>query len=157
MIDDSKEYIICSAVWYHNGKQYPFQNIYGINEGFVIGGLRHPICMSVCPANPYFQQKLVENGNETLSFEWNEDCAGEITAGFITSYGRFVNRQEAFEIALDCGQITRESIQKTQRIDIDVYKGKKVLYSEDVFPKQWYFATSDGKEVKKIINLYEGD
>lgn len=157
MIDDSKEYIICSAIWYKNGKQYPFQNIYGIDNGFVIGGFRHPMCMAVCPENPYFQEKLVENGDETLNFEWNKDCAGDVTSGFLTSYGRFVDRKEAFKVALECGQITRESILKTQGIDIDDYNGTKNLYSEDVFQKQTYFGTVDGKKVHFVVDLYNNN
>ena len=154
MIDDSKEYIICSAVWYQNGKHYPFQSVYGIDNGFVIGSLRHPMCMAVCPANPYFQVKAVENGDETLRFEWNGECAGDVEQGFITSYGRFVDRRDAFKLALESGQITRESILKTQGTDIDKYDGPMSLYSEDIFQKQWYLGTLDGS-VRKVIDLFD--
>lgn len=154
MIDNNKEYIACAAVWYQNGKHYPFQNIYGIDNGFVIGSFRHPMCMSVCPENPYFQHKLVENGNETLSFEWNPDCAGETVEGFITSYGRFVGRKEAFKLALSCGQITRQSIIETQGTDIEKYTKPISLYSEDIFPKQCHFGTVDGKEVVDTLDLF---
>lgn len=157
MIDNSKEYIACAAVWYQNGKHYPFQNVYGIDNGFVIGSFRHPMCMSVCPENPYFQHKLVENGDETLQFEWNPDCAGDVVQGFITSYGRFVDRKDAFKIALECGQITRESIMKTQGVDIGTYTGTMRLYSEDIFQKQWNFATEDGAETTEVIDIFKNN
>ena len=44
----------------------------------------------------------------------------------MTSMGRFVNREEAAEIAYNCGQITEEKV---------------ALFSEDVFPVQAYKAT----------------
>ena len=69
MIDNSKEYIICSAIWYKNGKHYPFQNIYGIDNGFVIGSFRHPMCIAVCPENPYMQDLRISKQEATLPFE----------------------------------------------------------------------------------------
>lgn len=153
MIDDSKEYIICAAVWYRNGKTYPFQSVYGIDNGFVIGSFRHPMCMSVCPENPYFQHKLVENGDETLRFEWNPECKGETVQGFITSYGRFVDRREAFTLALASGQVTRESIRLTQGVNIDEYDKPLSLFSEDIFQKQWYFGSTDGS-VRTVMDLF---
>ena len=125
MIDDSKEYIIASAIWYKNGKHYPFQSVYGIDSGFVVGGFRHPMCISVCSENPYFHVRKVEEGNEALPFEWDESCCGKTEQGFITSHGRFVDRKEAFRIAKVCGQI-----------GID---GERSLYSEDVFPEQAFY------------------
>ena len=57
-------------------------------------------------------------------------------------------------MALECGQIDRESILKTQGTDIDKSKHELSLYSEDIFPKQYYYGTVNGKEVKKVIDLY---
>jgi hypothetical protein len=160
MIDDSKEYIICSAIWFQNGEHYPFQNVYGIDNGFVIGSFRHPMAMSVCPENPYLQDIRINEGKAALPFEWGgqwKECGKSkgTVQGFITSYGRFVDRKEAFIMALDAGQITRESILKTQGIDIDSYDGPKQLFSEDIFTKQWYYGTRDGEKVKEIMDLFE--
>lgn len=54
----------------------------------------------------------------------------ETTQGFITSYGRFVDRKEAMEIALKCGQV-REEYLGNKRIG---------LFSEDIFPHQTIYA-----------------
>lgn len=162
MIDNSKEYIICAAIWYQNGEHYPFQNIYGIDNGFVIGSFRHPMAISVCPENPYMQDIRICNEEATLPFEWGGQWAEcgrskKTVQGFITSYGRFVDREEAFQIALESGQITKETINVTQGMDLDTYEGKKRLYSEDIFPKQWMHKTVDGKTTRKLIDLYKND
>lgn len=146
MIDNTKEYIICSAIWYKNGKQYPFQNIYGIDNGFVIGGFRHPMCIGVCPENPYIQRIKVNDGTAALPFEWDPDNALDTEQRFIMSYGRFVNRKEAFKLALSANQINRESILKTQGINIDTYKKDMSLYSEDIFQKQMQY--------DKVVDLF---
>lgn len=91
MIDDSKEYIIASAVWYQDGKHYPFQSVYGISSGFVVCGFRHPMCLNL-PLEKNFNDERI--------------CPSE--QGFITSQGRFVTRKEAFDIAKQCGQIDLE-------------------------------------------------
>jgi len=53
MIDNSKEYIACSAIYYDNGIKYTFMSGYGVKSGFVLGGLRHPFIVSILPSNPY--------------------------------------------------------------------------------------------------------
>lgn len=161
MIDNTKEYIICAAIWYRNGKHYPFQNIYGIDNGFVIGSFRHPMAIAVCPENPYMQDIKLNRGEAALPFEWGKEwanCSGKQTVqGFITSLGRFVDRKEAFKLALGAGQITKESILITQGVDIDTYEKELPLYSEDIFPKQYNYGTVDGKVVKEIIDLYKNE
>lgn len=110
MIDDSKEYIIASAIWYQNGKRYPFQSAYGVSSGFVVCGFRHPMCLNL-PLEKNFNDERI--------------CPSE--QGFITSHGRFVGRKEAYIIAKECGQITFTETNRS-------------LFSEDVFPKQDFFA-----------------
>lgn len=125
MIDNSKEYIACSAIHYDNGIKYTFMSSYGVKSGFVLGGLRHPFIMSVLPENVYFS--MVEDRQRELNseLEWNKNLEKhEVTQGFITSYGRFVNRKEAMEIALACGQVKKEEL-GNERIG---------LFSEDIFP-----------------------
>lgn len=125
MIDNTKEYIACSAIHYDNGIKYTFMSSYGVKSGFVLGGLRHPFIMSVLPENVYFS--MVEDRQRELNseLEWNKNLEKhEVTQGFITSYGRFVNRKEAMEIALACGQVKKEEL-GNERIG---------LFSEDIFP-----------------------
>lgn len=131
MIDNTKEYIACSALHYDNGKKYTFMEGYGVQSGFVIGGLRHPFIMSVLPENVY--SCMVEDRQRELNseLEWNKNLEKhEVIQGFITSYGRFVDRKEAMRIALACGQVQEKDL------------GNKLigLFSEDIFPQQEYYA-----------------
>ena len=120
MIDDSKEYIIAAAIWYDDGKKYNFQEVYGIRSGFVVAGFRHTYIYSIIPSNGNFP-----NGNDNLLSRNTSEYT--TTQGFITSYGRFVSREEAREIAIKCGQCKK-------------YEVGKLLYSEDVFKYQINYA-----------------
>jgi len=107
MIDNTKEYIICAAIWYDDGieedseeyknevhfpmhgKGRTFTNN-NIKTGFVIGGFRHGNCISVRPSNPRF----------------NEDQ--HTVQGFLTSKGRFVDRWQGMYLAWMAGQVNNE-------------------------------------------------
>lgn len=131
MIDNTKEYIACSAVHYDNGKKYTFMEGYGVQSGFVIGGLRHPFIMSILPSNVYSVNIPERLKSLYEELEWSKDLPKhEVTQGFITSYGRFVNRKEAMKIALACGQVKKEEL-GNERIG---------LFSEDIFPYQEIYA-----------------
>ena len=106
-----KEYIIAAANHYSNGdgNVLPFHSCYGIKEGFVIAGFRHPLVIQSAKA-------------------WKEKGYKCVEEGFITSYGRFVDRKEAYEIAKNVGQINYEKL------------SGDILFSEDVFNHQTYFA-----------------
>lgn len=101
MIDNSKEYAICAAIWYDDGisednkeemkfpahgKGRTFTND-NISTGFVIGGHRHGNCIAVMPTNPKFN-----GGLETVQ-------------GFLTSKGRFVDRYQGMCLAFIAGQV----------------------------------------------------
>ena len=47
-----KEYIIAAANHYSNGdgKRLPFHSCYGIKEGFVLAGFRHPLVIQAAKA-----------------------------------------------------------------------------------------------------------
>ena len=118
MIDDTKEYIIASAIWYDDGIGHPLMDVYGIASGFIIAGFRHANIISILPTNIHYKQ--------TLSPKWNDDIKEVKTIqGFINCYGRFVDRIEARQIAIDCGQVKEKEV------------GKQ-LFSEDVFKYQKY-------------------
>lgn len=111
------ETILCAAIHYNNGIEYPHQSIYGIKTGFVLAGYRHPNIIGILPTNIKFKN-LKDNH---LVIEWNENCPKHTTIqGFITSSGRFVDRKEAAQIALRSGQIER-------------LKFGNELYSEDLY------------------------
>lgn len=131
---DAPEYILCAAIHYDNGIEYKFQKLYGISTGFVLCGFRHPYIIDVLPTNPYFLKRLYEDEEidpaekqkyEELKYKygWQEKdlLRCETTQGFLTSKGRFVNREEALAIARKVGQVKDDA----------GYKGE--LFSEDLY------------------------
>ena len=82
MLDNSLEYILCSAILRKEPKPTTLFN----DIGKVELGFRH------CDILQKFQTEV----DRTPSAQ-----------GFLTSRGRFVSREEAKEIALKCGQITK--------------------------------------------------
>ena len=127
MIDDTKEYIACSAIHYDNGIKYPFMEVYGIQSGFVLCGLRHPYIGSVLPTNVFYEGE--EPSPELLHIKWDKSLpVHKAVQGFMTSYGRFVDRKEARGIAIRCGQCDERSLHSSD------------LFSEDVFKYQKYYA-----------------
>ena len=96
-----KSYIICSAIYVLNDKIYKAQPR-NIKEGFVITGRRHSDCYNtlIC-----------------LNYDINKNF--EDIQGFLTSNNRFVDRKEAYNIALECGQIEERE--------------NKLLISEDLY------------------------
>jgi len=98
------ERIVCAAIWYEDDiRKYNHQPV-NIIRGYVICGLRHHNCLMtraiLC--------KSVERGVNIV----------KTTQGFLTSKNRFVDRQEAAQIAFHAGQIKDK---------------KECLYSEDLY------------------------
>jgi len=103
-----KEYIICSAIWFDDGKAYVHQPT-NIETGFVMCGMRHHNVFTTIS----ILQEIID-GHSTLDlFEKKQ--------GFLTNKNRFVDRTEAKEIALKADQI------------IDLKKLKSMLFSEDIY------------------------
>lgn len=129
----SKEHIICSAIHYDNGLKYNFhQFTYGVETGFVLAGYRHPHIISVLPTNPYWLKNKFNDGDEeviqkyeelNVKYGWQEDSLTRCNTvqGFITNKGRFVNRKEAFQIALDAGQIDESNGVDRELFSEDLY------------------------------------
>lgn len=88
MIDSNKEYIISAAIHYSkNCGLVPFHSVYGISDGVVITGFRHPLCIQA-------------------AIPWMKKGYKEISQGFITSLGRYVSREEAAKLAYESGQVS---------------------------------------------------
>ena len=102
---DKKEYILCSAIHYRDGKEHPSQPV-NIETGYVICGLRH------------------HNIINTLGHVFDKYTDGDTDdeQGFLTNLGRFVNRVEGLEIAVNAGQVVKGK---------EVTKGR--LHSEDLY------------------------
>ena len=138
MIDSTKEYVICAAIWYkhrfreHIPRGFVAQNI---DKGMVIGQWRHPNCIYT-----HRQSRLGR-------------CIGSDrqVQGFLTSKGRFVDRWQAMELAYlanqvsydrafkkeYCGEvIDSDSFQKQtpheRHTDKD-YNGYNMRFSEDLY------------------------
>lgn len=128
-----KEHIICSAIHYDNGLKYNFhQFTYGVETGFVLAGYRHPHIISVLPTNPYWLKNKFNDGDEeviqkyeelNVKYGWQEDSLTRCNTvqGFITNKGRFVNRKEAFQIALEAGQIDESNGVDRELFSEDLY------------------------------------
>ena len=82
-----KEYILCSAVHFDDGKEYVHQPI-NIGSGYVVCGMRHHNC--------YMTVSVLSNG---IVMQDKEDIQG-----FITNRNRFVDRKEAMELVIENGQ-----------------------------------------------------
>jgi hypothetical protein len=87
MLNKSKTYITCSAIWFKNGIHYDHQP-FNIDTGFVICGHRHHNC---------FMTSYILNKNEKLQNV-------EEVQGFMTSGNNFVDREEGARIAFESGQ-----------------------------------------------------
>lgn len=113
MIDNSREYVLCAAIWYKDGTEAPRGMIaQNISSGVVIGQWRHGNCITVRATNPLWNaRKLAESRGEDsgniLTFEDTKKHFDEVD-GFITSEGRFVDRWQAAELAILSGQISEE-------------------------------------------------
>lgn len=102
---DKKEYILCSAIWYRDGKKHPHQPV-NIESGYVICGRRH------------------HNIINTLGSVFGKYTDGDTDddQGFITNLNRYVDRVEGLEIAKKANQLIREQ---------EITKGR--LHSEDLY------------------------
>lgn len=96
-----KEYILCAAIWFDDGKAYPYQPL-NITTGLVLCGHRHH-CI--------FQQigGLVGERQQLGIYEKEQ--------GFLTSTNHFVGRQEAAQLAFAAGQ-TPELLTKLYSEDL---------------------------------------
>lgn len=157
MIDNSKEYIICAAIWYKDGTEAPRGMIaQNIDSGVVIGQWRHGNCINVRATNPLWNKKKLaerinrEDDDIPMTTE-RPDINYDGLDGFLTSRGRFVDRWQAAKLALDAGQISEDvAVRSWDASEEDISddelmgsepkhrsgheRGKyKMLYSEDIY------------------------
>jgi|GEM_PF-2298766 hypothetical protein len=104
------EFIICSAIHYDDGIEYPHQ-AKNIHTGLVICGRRHHNCIT--------------NASLMLGDKYNKNLANRAAQGFMTSEDRYVNRKEAFRIALAQKQIIHNFY--------DENNADQILCSEDLY------------------------
>ena len=159
MIDNSKEYVICAAIWYKDGTEAPRGFIaQNIDTGVVIGQYRHGNVINVRATNPVWNKKILkerldrENGNVPMRVsDEAPDAEYDYVDGFITSKGRFVDRWQAMELAYMAGQVPYERAKKKdytgEYVDTAVFQaqvphnrhftndgnGWNMMYSEDIY------------------------
>lgn len=85
------EYILCSAIWFDDGKEYA-GTPYNIESGIVFCGWRH--------GNIFPQVGGTVTDRQAIGLFEKEQ-------GFITNLNRFVGREEAGAIAYKAGQIDK--------------------------------------------------
>lgn len=85
----SIEHIICAAIWLDDGQPHVHQPR-NIKTGVVIGGWRHHNCIAL---------------GTLIDIELSLEQRAGRHQGFLTSTGRFVDREEAFQIASRSGQL----------------------------------------------------
>ena len=81
-------YIICSAIWFDDGKEYPHQPK-NITTGYVVTGRRHHNCFMT---HTILKGEKSEKGIEPIQ-------------GFISSNDLFLDRKQASEFAFNACQI----------------------------------------------------
>ena len=96
------EFILCAAIWIKDGLKHR-QQPKNIEAGFVICGRRHNNCY----------QTIIDLKGDLKSLCENQQ-------GFMTSFDRFVDRKEAFEIAKRNNQI-------------EASKDNNILISENLY------------------------
>ena len=84
-----KEYILCAAIWFDDGKEYRHQPK-NIDTGLVLCGWRHGCIFPQIGG-------LVKERQQLGIYEKEQ--------GFLTNLNRFVGRKEGAEIALKANQI----------------------------------------------------
>lgn len=98
--------IICSAIHFNDGKTHVHQPN-NITSGFIVTGRRHCNCFAT----------IISLGTHKN----NIDIIERQTQGFLTSNNLFLNREEAYEFALESKQIKDDG------------RTKKRLFSEDLY------------------------
>lgn len=109
------EQILCAAIYYDDSiKRVHLPK--NLNTGICIGGYRHANCLTsfVAFLCPDWQTNL-EHDKLRVSFNRYS------IQGFLTSKGRFVDREEAMKIASESGQL------------LNKHNLKNELYSEDLY------------------------
>ena len=115
-MEKNKEYILCAAIHYDDGIVYRNINYkkLGIKTGFVLCGHRHGDIISMLPTNSSYI-----GPEKAFPLAKKEIGMFEDIQGFLTSLGRFVDREEAAKLAIACNKCTPYF--------------EKRLYSEDLY------------------------
>lgn len=159
MINNSKEWILCAAIWYKDGTEAPRGMIaQNIDSGVVIGQWRHGNCINIRATNPLWNKKTLKERSDRenqavpmrISTE-TPDIEYDYVDGFLTSKGRFVDRWQGMAVAYLAGQVPYERAKKKdytgEYVDNEEFQkqvpherhtnndgnGWNMMYSEDIY------------------------
>ena len=114
MIDNTKEYILCSAIKRKEPREGRHKCL----------SYKHPSCWE--KYGQIDDINLIEIGRRhDLMHMYPKEHLDHSQQGFYTSYGRFVDRQEAMIIAENAGQINRDCLSQGST--------SITLFSEDIY------------------------
>ena len=115
-MQETKEYIICAAIWVDDGVKRSNQPR-NIESGIVVGGWRHHNCIIMLKEMFYNGWNHCETCNRQRIETLNNDVQG-----FLTSKGNFVDRVDGLRIAKENNQLLDP-----------IGHGGTELYSEDLY------------------------
>ena len=159
MIDTSKEWVLCAAIWYKDGTEAPRGFIaQNISSGVVIGQWRHGNIINIRATNPIWNKKTlkerINRENQDVPMRISDekpDVDYDYVDGFLTSKGRFVDRWQGMAVAYLAGQIPYERAKKKdytgEYVDNEEFQkqvpherhtnndgnGWNMMYSEDIY------------------------
>jgi len=102
VINSKFEYILCAAIWFDDGKVHVHQPK-NIESGYVICGRRHHNCFAT--------SMLLKKKPNMI----------DIVQGFVSSHDKFYDRQEAYKIAKENGQLQFDDDNGKTLISEDLY------------------------------------
>jgi hypothetical protein len=96
-----RERVLCAAIWVDDGQEHPHLPR-NLKTGVVFAGWRHHNCFTAL--NLVFPRPTGPVDEEQLAGKHQ---------GFLTTWGRFVDRDEAGRIAFEAGQVDRDDLHLT--------------------------------------------
>lgn len=111
MIDNTKEYILCAAF---RQKKNTKNRQKHVDEGYDIANIYYD------PHKQVFDMRLGWR-HPDIMYQYGDEIDRSDTGGFCTSKGRYVTREEAYKIAVECGQIEEGKFSKTKLFSEDLY------------------------------------
>ncbi len=117
-----KEYILCAALHY-NDDSFTDEFTTNITKGIVVVGHRHHNCFSTL-------ELILKNFKK-----FDCDNVDKMTMGFLTNKNRFVDRKEAYKIAIEAEQIKpRKPNEELSGLFKDLKdENLQILVSEDLY------------------------
>ena len=139
MIDTSKEWVLCAAIWYKDGTEAPKGMIaQNIDTGVVIGQWRHGNVINIRATNPIWNKKTLQERLDRESqdvpmriSDEKPDVEYDHVDGFLTSKGNFVDRWQGMKIAYEAGQVDeKRAFRSEERIEEDAISDRELMEGE---------------------------